>query len=80
MDEFRDGQTEGQQKDGGDTQSSPATNPSLPARQPASPLSFLGVTMCAGFGSPGSDGISGRSPEEINSFFCSPYFRTWTLG
>lgn len=64
---------------GGDVQSSP-TIPSPRQSQPASPLSLLGVAMCSGFGSPGSEGVSGRSPEEMNSFSCSPYFRTWTLG
>lgn len=48
--------------------------------QPDSPWSTLGVTMCSDFGSPGLEGDSGRSPAEMNSFFCSPYFRTWTLG
>lgn len=52
----------------------------LPGSQPDSPLSASGVTVGSGFGSAGLEVSSGRSPGEMNNFFCSPYFRTWTLG
>lgn len=65
---------------GGGIRAALAIHPPRSHSQPDSPLFTLGVTVSSGFGGPGSEGTSGRSPGEMNSFFCSPYFRTWTLG